>query len=537
MVEQESIIVAIELGSSKISGIAGKMKDGSMQILAYAEDKTTDCVKRGVVYNIEKTTQSIKTVISKLEATLKMKITRTYIGLGGQSVRSVKSVIQKNMLTPTYINQAHIDLITDESHEVPYDDYELIGYFTQEFIVDTNVAVDPVGIMGTNIEGKFLNVIANCRIRNNIKTSFENLGLEIADYRLSAFELANNILTDAEKRSGTALIDFGAGTTTIAVLKNNIVRQIITLPLGINNIKQDLCDLQIEPSEAEQLLLTYADAIAENDNGEENGQTATYTTSDGRSIEVTTILHIIEARLHEILVNVENQLHNSDYADKLLGGIVITGGGANIPNIEKACVNTLKVDKVRIAKKLIPQLIKNSDITSLSIESPTSCTIISLLLAGTENCVGEEYNGPDIFRENEKNQEITAHKEAVAKMQQEEDEALAYIEKIKTQLRETILKLQQTSEAIANDEGNKKLRNAAEAFINEAHNILTEDYNKNKDILIDKDKYKQSLREADILISKCDEEAENLTNQLKELAKKNSLIGKMNRWIEDLLKE
>ena len=78
MGEQETIIVAIELGSSKIAGIAGKMKDGTMQILAYAEDKTTDCVKRGVVYNIEKTTQSIKTVVSKLETALKMKERNTY---------------------------------------------------------------------------------------------------------------------------------------------------------------------------------------------------------------------------------------------------------------------------------------------------------------------------------------------------------------------------------------------------------------------------------------------------------------------------
>lgn len=535
MVEQEAIIVAIELGSSKISGIAGKMKDGTMQILAYAEDKTTDCVKRGVVYNIEKTTLSIKTIISKLEAALKMKITRTYIGLGGQSVRSIKSVVQKNMLTPTYINQAHIDLITDESHAVPYDDNELIGYFTQEFVVDTNVAADPVGIMGTNIEGKFLNVIANCRIRNNIKTSFENIGLDIADYRLSAFELANSVLTDAEKRSGTALIDFGAGTTTISVLKNNIVRQIITLPLGISNITQDLCDLQIEPAEAEQLLLTYADATVETTTSDENGQT--YTTSDGRTIEVKEIRRIIEARLQEILINVENQLHNSDYADKLLGGIVITGGGANIPDIDKACATTLKVDKVRIAKKLIPPLIKNSDITSLSLESTTSGTIIALLLSGTENCVGEEYNGPDIFRDNEKNQEISAHKEAAAKLQQEEEAALEYIEQTKTQLRETILKLQQTSEAITNDEGNKKLRNAAMAFINEAHAIITEDFNTNKDLLVGKDKYKQSLREADILITKCDEEAENLQAQLKDLAKKNSLFGKLNKWVDDLLKE
>ena len=505
MTEQESIIVAIELGSSKISGIAGKMKDGTMQILAYAEDRASGCIKRGVVYNIEKTTQSIKNVIGKLEASLKMKITRTYIGLGGQSVRSIRSVVKKNMLTPTYITQTHIDAITDESHEVPYDDYELIGFFTQGFVVDTNIAADPVGIMGTNIEGEFLNVIANCRIRNNIKTSFENLGLEIADYRLSVFELANNTLTDTEKRSGTALIDFGAETTTIAVLKNNIVRQIITLPLGINNIKQDLCDLQIESAEADELLMKYANAVNESVGTEEGDTIPVYNTSDGRAIEIPQIQHIIEARLHEILVNVENQLQNSDFADKLLGGLVITGGGANIPNIDKACQTVTKADKVRIGKKLIPQLIKNSNISTLSLESPETCTIISLLLAGNENCVGSEFKGPDIFADDEKAKEINAQKEVAARLQKQEDEALSYIETIKTMLRETILRLQQTSQALNEDNSNKKLKANAIEYISDARNIITDDYMTSKNILLNKDKHKQSLREADVLITKCEE--------------------------------
>ena len=376
--------------------------------------------------------------------------------------------------------------------------------------------LEEAGMVGTTPDGEGIH-----RYAVSLKLCFEKPG----------------VLTDAEKRSGTALIDFGAGTTTISVLKNNIVRQIITLPMGISNITQDLCDLQIEPSEAEQLMLTYADATADITADEENEQLKTYTTSDGRQIEVREIHRIIGARLHEILLNVENQLHNSDYADKLLGGIVITGGGANIPNIEKACTSTLKVDKVRVARKLIPPIIKNSDITTLSLESTTSCTIVSLLLSGSENCVGEEYKGPDMFRENEKVQEIEAHKEATARLQQEEDRALEYIEQTKTQLRETILKLQQTSEAITNDESNKKLHKAAEAFIEEAHGIITDDFKQNKDLLVGKDKYKQSLREADILITKCDEEAEGLKNLLKELTKKNSFLGKVNRWIDDILKE
>ena len=537
MGEQESIIVAIELGSSKIAGIAGKKKDGTMQILAYAEEKNTDCVRRGMVYNIEKTTQSIRNVVSRIETSLKMKVTRTYIGLAGQSVRSVKSIVKKNMLAPTYITQGHIDAITDESHEVAIEDYELIGFFTQGFTLDANTLANPVGIMGTNIEGEFLNIIANSRLRSNIKTSFENLGLDIADYRISAFELANNILTDAEKRSGTALIDFGAGTTTIAVLKNNIVRQITTLPIGINSICMDLCDLQIEPAEAEQLMLKYANAIVENTPDNENEKKPTYTTSDGREIDIALIQQIIEARLNEILVNVENQLHNSEYADKLLGGVVITGGGANIKNIEKACSNTLKVDKIRIARKVIPQLIKNSNITSLSTESVTTCAIISLLLAGDENCVGDAYNGPDIFDNKDKENEITAHKEAAAKRQKEEEDALAYLEETKTKLRNAIISMQKLGESITSTPSNKKLWTTAEEAVTESGAIVTDQFEQSKELLADKDKYKQSLREADVLTRKCEEEGESLLAIVKDARDSNSTMGRLKRWIDDILKE
>lgn len=537
MADKDSIIVAIELGSSKISGIAGKVKDGTFQILAYAEDKTSDCVKRGVVYNIEKTTQSIKNVVSKLEISLKMKINRTYIGLGGQSVRSIKNVVKKNMLTPTYINQTHIDTITDESHEVPFDDYELIGYFTQDFIVDSNVVAEPVGVMGTNLEGEFLNVIANKRLKNNINTVFENLGLEIADYRLSAFELANNILTDTEKRSGCAMVDFGDGTTTIAVLKNNIVRQLITIPLGINNIKQDLCDEQLEEQEAIQLLQTYANAVVENTTLDEEENTPMYTTTDGRQIEIIKIQHIIEARLHEILVNVEHQLVNSDYSGKLLGGLVITGGGANIKNIDKACQQTLKVDKVRVAKKLIPQVIKNSDITALSTESASNCTIISLLLAGNENCVGEAYDGPDIFTDKKKEDEINDRKEAVAEQLKEEEEAVAAIEKTKADLRDIILKLEKASTDIQSNEANKRLISKGDDLLDEADNVVDENFTSYRDKLLNKDKYKQTLREADFLISKKDEEVEKLENIIAAAKKKNSPLGKISSWLETLLND
>lgn len=533
---RESIIVAIELGSSRIAGIAGKTKDGTMQVVAYAEDRTPDCIKRGIVYNIEKTTQAIRNVITKLETTLKQNIDCVYIGLGGQSVRSINTVVSRNMLTPTYINQSHIDSITDESHEISIDDSELIGYFTQDFVVDTNAAItDPVGIMGTNIEGKFLNVIANRRLKQNVNTTFENLGVNIADYKLTAFELANNVLTDTEKRSGCALIDFGAGTTSIVVLKSGIVRQVVTIPLGTNNIIQDLCAEQIQASEAERLMAKYANAIIEDaDYDEETPET--YTTDDGIEMQVPMLRHIIYARFNEILQNVKAQLERSDCADQLIGGLVITGGGANIKNIDKACTRVLGIDKVRIAKKVTKPVIKNSTITSLNIEMPQNTTLLSLLLAGTENCVSAEYTGPDIFGDHERDQQIQGNKETAAQAQKEEADTLAAMEKNKESLRKIILDMQYCKKNIEEDDTKKSNWNKAKELISQSEDIIDEDeFQQQIHALEVKDKYKQATREANDLLAAREAIRLELSDTVRNAEKKNSTFSRIKDFFNDLL--
>lgn len=529
---RESIIVAIELGSSRIAGIAGKMKDGTMQVVAYAEDRTADCIKRGIVYNIEKTTQAIRNVITKLESTLKQNIKCVYIGLGGQSVRSINTVVSRNMLTPTYINQSHIDSITDESHEISIDDSELIGFFTQDFIVDTNAAItDPVGIMGTNIEGKFLNVIANRRLKQNVNTTFENLGINIADYKLTAFEIANNVLTDTEKRSGCAVIDFGAGTTSIVVLKSNIVRQIVTIPLGTNNIIQDLCAEQIQVDEAECLMTKYANAIIEDADYDEDTPEI-YTTTDGIEMQVPMIRHIIYARFNEIILNVKAQLERSDCADQLIGGLVITGGGANIKNIDKSCTRVLGIDKVRIAKKVIHPVIKNSTITNLNIEVPQNTTLLSLLIAGTENCVSDDYSGPDIFGEHERDKII----QNAAEAQKAEADSLALLEQNKDKLRENIVKMQHCQKAIEDNDSNKSNWAVAKELISESDNLIDEEeFRQQISSLETKDKYKQATREANDLLAKREAIRLELSDTVKKAEKKNSTLSRIKDFFNDLL--
>ena len=99
-------IVAIELGSSKIIGIAGKKNlDGSISVNAVVKEDASQCIRKGVVYNIDKTGQCLTNIINKLKKQLKYEITHVYVGVGGQSIRSVKNVIVKDLPAGTHFEQ------------------------------------------------------------------------------------------------------------------------------------------------------------------------------------------------------------------------------------------------------------------------------------------------------------------------------------------------------------------------------------------------------------------------------------------------
>ena len=532
----KDFIVAIELGSSKISAIAGRKKDGTMQILAYAEEKANGCVKRGIVFNIEKTYQCINNVLSKLESTLKTKITRAYVGLGGQSVRSYRCVIKRNMLTQSYITNEAIDSIRQESYEIPFSDYEVLENFPQEYVVDQNMVADPVGVMGTNIDGEFLDVIAKQKLRNNIQTVFANTGIDIADELISPLELANNVLADSEKRSGCVLIDLGAETTTMLVYKNNIVRYLVTIPLGMNNVNKDLATIQIDDAEAEEIKLKYGDlTMPSNDEDVEEPQT--YVSSDGRKLEVSLLKNIINARVTEIIVNVSNQIVKSNYSDKLLAGIILTGGGSNMKGIDKAFMTSVNLDKCRIARTVNQPIIKTSNATGFVPDNAMNNTIVSLLLAGTQPCGGEEYEAMDLFgkaqQEDERNARIQEQK---AREEAEKNDAIAFDE-VKVAIRAEFDKVKKAIEEVQRYGNDKKVRQSAQALSLSALDVLGEAYESKAAALEGKDKFKQSLTEGANLANMLREEVDKLTAIVNKANKENSFLGRLTKTLNDIVNE
>ena len=384
-------IVAIELGSSKMTGIAGRKNlDGSINVLAVVKEDSTDCIRKGIVYNIDKTAQALMTIVKKLENNLKTKITHVYVGVGGQSIRSVKSVNVKNLPVETTVSQDMINELMDANRNMSYPEQEILDAATQEYKVDSQYQIDPVGIQCTRLEGNFLNILLRKTFYRNLNKCFDNAGIAIAEMYLAPLALAESVLTTAEKRSGCMLVDLGADTTTVSVYSKNILRHLAVIPLGSNNITKDIASLQMEDKDAENMKIKYGCAYTDNDDID---NTKKYPIDNDRSVDSRKFIEIVEARMLEIIENAWYQIPN-EYVDKLLGGIVLTGGGANMKNIEQAFRNTTHIDKIRVAK-FVTQTI-NSNNPAITAHDGTLNTILGLLAKGDMNCAGDEISN-DLF--------------------------------------------------------------------------------------------------------------------------------------------
>ena len=383
----KDFIVAIELGSSKMTGIAGKKNlDGSIQVLACIKEDSSSCIRKGVVYNIDKTAQCLTNIINKMEGQLKTTITQVYVGVGGQSIRSIRNVITKDMNIETPISQEMVIELMDANRNMKYPDQEILDAAVQEYKVDSQYQLDPVGIPCSHIEGNFLNILQRKTFYKNLNSCFEAANINVAEMYLAPLALADSVLTETERRSGCALVDMGADTTTVSVYSKNVLRHLAVIPLGSNNITKDIASLQMEESDAEKMKLKYASAYTDNAEIDNNLK---YSIDQDRQIEARKFIEIVEGRLEEIIANVWCQVPE-EYCDKLLGGIILTGGGSNMKDIEKAFQNYTHIDKIRIAK-FVTQTI-TSTLSDINAHDGKLNTVLGLLAKGDINCAGEEFD-------------------------------------------------------------------------------------------------------------------------------------------------
>lgn len=399
MGKDDNFIVAIELGSSKVTGIAGrKQPDGAIQILAFVQEPSTTFIRKGRINNVSKATQSIAGIKERLEHLTKKHIVRAYVGIGGFGMHTVSNSVLHPFESKVEVTQEMVDLMNNENRASVAPGYDILEAVPQEYRLGTQTQADPVGIRTESLEGRYLNIVTSSSVSEEINDCFKNAGLRIAGKPITMLTLADAMLTEPERRSGCVFVDMGAETTSVAVFKNNLLRHLAVIPLGGANVNRDIMSLQVEEEEAEALKIKYGTACP----SEDVGAQPPIELSDGRKIPYADFIGLVEARLEEIVLNVNNQISLSPYdRSQLIGGLILTGGVANTRDIENLVAQVTKFDKIRFVRGLRTTL-RAADYPDLNRDG--SCNVaIALIENGDMNCCGGDLtdNGNILIKEPE----------------------------------------------------------------------------------------------------------------------------------------
>ena len=475
MATEDNFIVAIELGSSKVTGVAGrKQPDGAIQVLAFAQEPSTTFIRKGRINNVSKMTQCIISMREKLEQKMQKSISRVYVGIGGMGMHTVANTVARHFDSKVEITQEMVDAISDENRTSANADRDILESVPQEYHLGAQTTIDPVGILADSIEGHYLNIVANSSVREEIRNCFRTAGVTIADLPITVQALADSMLTEPEKRSGCVFVDMGAETTSVAVYKNNLLRHLAVIPLGGANINRDIMSLQIEDDEAEELKLKYGSAVQESDTDAHKP----IALRDGRTIPYDEFMGLVEARVEEIVLNVKNQISLSNYdVSQLIGGLIVTGGAANIRNIDKAFTRDTKFEKIRFVRSIrIP--LSTPDYPGLNNDGDCNAAI-ALIDKGEINCCGGDLGQPDLFddpkdAEPEPSAEELAAAEAKKKAEEAEAQRKAEEEaRIKAEIEERERERKEREEA--KKKRRNKWKNSWKRMSNFFGNLVKED--------------------------------------------------------------
>ena len=358
--------------------------------MAYATENSSSFIRKGIIFNIDKAVIGLKSIIDNLEKSLEgLTISKVYVSICGQSFRSLKNVVSRDLPENVSITEEMVDSICEENRAIKLTDMDIFDVIPQGYHIGTISEMDPVGVIGNRIEGCFLNIVGRSIVRKNLERCFSDARIKIADDPdITSTVTAKYVLTESERRLGCALIDFGADTTTVSIYHKNILRFLSVIPIGSSSITHDLMSLNIDENEAEELKVHYGSATLEISKDEEE---IIHLNEENHSVKLSEINNIVEARAMEIIANVWNQIQLSGYTNRLGSGLIFTGGGSNLRNLSTAFCKYIKRNpKIRTAS-----LVYEPSISGLTIPSDgTINALIGLTLGGRENCCERIFNQP-----------------------------------------------------------------------------------------------------------------------------------------------
>ena len=337
MAKPEPYFVGIDIGSSKVGVLIGQRDDkGGIEVVGkgLAPNRGT---RKGNIVNVEATVEALKQASEEAEVMAGVEISRAFVGISGPDIRSVNSrgmvsVARKDReITKSDIQRA---LDAAQSAALP-SDREILHAIPQEFVVDEQGGIaDPLGMLGSRLEVMVHLVTGQVARSKTLLTCVNRAGIEVAEMVFEPLATAEAVLTPDEKDLGALLVDIGSGTTAYALFSDGEVQHSGVLPVGAGHFTNDLAMVLRTPyAEAERIKLKERCCLLSMVQEEEGISVPAVAGGASRVVPRREICEILQPRAEEMLTLVKNELAQGGWESQLRGGIVLTGGGAQLDGL------------------------------------------------------------------------------------------------------------------------------------------------------------------------------------------------------------
>ena len=388
------LIVGLDIGTTKICCVVGEATSNGVDIVGIGMHPSVG-LRKGVVVNIEKTVDSIKRAVEEAELMAGCEISSVYAGIAGGHIKGFNShgvIAVKNR----EVGGADIERVLEAARAVAIPmDREVIHTIAQEFIVDDQDGIqDPMGMAGVRLEAKVHIVTGAVTSAQNIIRCAHSAGLDVCDIVLESLASAEAVLTEEERDLGVALIDFGGGTTDLAIFSQNSIKHTAVLALGGTNLTNDIAiGLRTPMNFAEDIKKKYGCCLTTMIDPSQIIEVESVGGRQNRTVSREVLGEILEPRVEEIFALINRDMMRSGYDQSVSSGVVITGGAAMLEGVPEVAEQVFDLPVRRGFPLTVGGL---TDV----INNPMFATAVGLVIYGMKQ---EQGQAEKIFRIRQKN--------------------------------------------------------------------------------------------------------------------------------------
>lgn len=331
-----NLVAGLDIGSTKTCAVIAEVGpdltgQSCVKILGVGQARTGG-MRREVVTDIEGTTESVRKAMKEAELMAGVSVDRVFTGVAGEHLhaRTSNGVVA---VGGQEIAAADVKRVHEVARAVVVPaDREVLHVLPQEYIVDHQRGIrDPIGMAGTRLEAEVYIITSSLAATQNLRKAVGRAGYRIEATVHEPLATAQAVLTEDEKDVGVALVDLGASTTELAILRDGKMRHLASIPWGGGTVTNDLAKgLSVTYAEAEKAKEKHGVAFAQLVDPRETVELPGPGPGAKREVALELIAHIIEQRLDEILGLVAREIEQAGETGKLGAGAVLTGGGAGL---------------------------------------------------------------------------------------------------------------------------------------------------------------------------------------------------------------